>query len=150
MAFGLKYEDKWTVRAEYVTSQGHKISDYSVDENGQATVSGNTMLMPGMPWWVYRSLHVARFMENGMYTGMTRPPTLRNPSYGLAMNYYFYKNLKIQALYNFVDDRSYAGDQHYNQAEIQLLLAILIFRPENISFTISFLSLLRIQKIRTS
>lgn len=40
--------------------------------------------------------------------------------YGLAMNYYFYKNLKIQALYNFVDDRSYAGDQHYNQAEIQL------------------------------
>ena len=120
MAFGLKYEDKWTVRAEYVTSQGHKISDYSVDENGQATVSGNDhadarYAMVGVPvtsrckiygkWDVYRD---------------DKTSNTQKSLYGLAMNYYFYKNLKIQALYNFVDDRSYAGDQHYNQAEIQL------------------------------
>ena len=38
MAFGLKYESRWTVRGEYVTSQGHKISDYQVADDGTTTV----------------------------------------------------------------------------------------------------------------
>ena len=40
MAFGVKYESRWTVRGEYVTSQGHKISDYRVADDGTTSVSG--------------------------------------------------------------------------------------------------------------
>ena len=40
--------------------------------------------------------------------------------YSVAVNYYFYKNLKIQGLYGFVEDNSYSGDKHYNTAELQL------------------------------
>ena len=39
---------------------------------------------------------------------------------GKASTTWPYKNLKIQALYGFVEDKTYAGDQHYNTGEIQL------------------------------
>ena len=120
MAFGLKYESRWTVRGEYVTSQGHKISDYQVADDGTTTATGRdkadgwyaTVGAPVTPhckiygkWDVYRD---------------RKDHASQKSLYQVAVNYYFCKNLKLQGLYAFVEDNAYGGDQHYNTGEIQL------------------------------
>lgn len=120
MAFGVKYESAWTVRGEYVMSQGHKVSDYTVENNQITRIKGNDKadgwyVMTGIPvtpqckiygkWDVYR--------DNKTYED-------RKSLYAVAVNYYFYKNLKLQGQYGFVEDKAYAGDRHYHTGEIQL------------------------------
>ena len=120
MAFGLKYESRWTVRGEYITSQGHKVSDYHVADDGTTTVTGKDQAdgwyaTVGVPvtsrckiygkWDVYRD---------------QKDNASRKSLYTLSMNYNFYKNLKIQLLYAFTEDRTYSGDQHHNTGEVQL------------------------------
>lgn len=120
MAFGVKYESNWSVRGEYISHQGHKIADYSVTDDGHVSVKGKDKAdgwyaMVGVPvtpkckiygkWDVYRD---------------DKSNESKKSIYGLSANYYFYKNLKIQGIYGFVEDKSYAGDQHYNTGEIQL------------------------------
>lgn len=119
MAIGLKYESKWTVRGEYVTSQGHKISDYTVDENG-TTVSGNDhadgwYVMVGAP----ATSHCKIYGKWDVYRD-DKTSDSQKSIYAAVVNYYFHKNFKIQAEYQFVEDNSYSGDQHYNVGEIQL------------------------------
>lgn len=116
MAFGLKYEADWTIRAEYASSQGHKISDYKEDgtvvgsdkTDGWYTAIGasvNDKLKIYAKWDVYRE---AKKWSNAK--------TL----YCLSANYYFYKNLKLQANYSYVYDKSNSIDRHYNMFDLQL------------------------------
>ena len=120
LSYGIKYEDKWTVRAEYVQSQGHKIADYTISEQGDVTVKGKDKsdgwyAMLGVPVTdkckIYGKWDVYRDQKN---------KATQKSIYALAVNFYIYKIIKIQGLYSFVDDNSYAGDKHYNTAEIQL------------------------------
>lgn len=119
LAFGLKYESKWTVRGEYVTSQGHKISDYNINGN-EITVSGNDRadgwyVMVGAP----ATSHCKIYGKWDVYRD-DKTFNKQKSIYAAAVNYYFHKNFKLQAEYQFVNDKSYVGDQHYNVGEIQL------------------------------
>ena len=120
LSYGIKYESKWTVRAEYVHSQGHKISDYTVLDNGDVTVKGNDKAdgwyaMVGAPVTdkckIYGKWDVYRDQKN---------KASQKSIYGLAVNYYIHKNMKLQGLYGFVEDNTYSGDKYYNTAEVQL------------------------------
>ncbi len=120
MSFGLKYESHWTVRGEYITSQGHKISDYHVTDDGTATVEGSdkadgwyaTVGVPiGNQCKIYGKWDVYRDSKNS---------DTQKSIYNLAVNYYFFRNLKLQAQYGFVEDKNYVGDKHYNIGEVQL------------------------------
>ena len=73
MAFGVKYESRWTVRGEYVTSQGHKISDYRVADDGTTSVSGKDKADGWYATVGAPSPQDAKYMANGMYivTGRT-------------------------------------------------------------------------------
>lgn len=120
MALGLKYESKWTVRGEYVTSEGHKISDYTVNEDGTMTVTGRDKAdawyaTVGVPATnrckIYAKWDVYRDRKNN---------STKKSIYNLSVNYYFFKNLKIQGIYGFVDDNTSSGDQHYNTFDLQV------------------------------
>ncbi|WP_287132368.1 porin [Bacteroides sp.] len=118
MAFGLKYESAWTVRAEYATSEGHKITDYDSNgilKEGTSDKADAWYVMIGAPlspklkvyakWDVYRD---------------KKEWSSQKALYCLAANYYFYKNLKIQANYTYTNNRSTANDGHYNTFDLQL------------------------------
>lgn len=118
MAFGLKYESAWTVRAEYATSEGHKITDYGTDgilKEGTSDKADAWYMTVGAPlssklkvyakWDVYRD---------------KKEWSSQKALYCLAANYYFCKNLKLQANYTYTNDKSTAYDGHYNTFDLQL------------------------------
>lgn len=116
MAFGLKYDGNWKVRAEYATSQGHKLSEYKEDGSVAGTGKADAWyIAAGVPlnrkcqlwgkWDVYRD---------------QKEWDSQKQLYVLAANYYFYKNLKLQANYTYTRDKSTASDGHYNTFEMQL------------------------------
>lgn len=116
MSFGVKYEADWTVRAEYATSQGHKISDYNTDGSFSGSDKADAWYIAiGAPfnskckiyakWDVYRE---AKLWSNA------------KSLYCLSANYYFDKNLKLQANYNHTRDKSNMLDGRYNTFDIQL------------------------------
>ncbi|MDY3790640.1 porin [Bacteroides fluxus] len=118
MAFGVKYESAWTVRAEYATSEGHKITDYSSDgilKAGTSNKADAWYMTVGAPLSrkckVYAKWDVYRDSKNW---------SSQKSLYCLAANYYFYKNLKIQANYTYTNDKSTANDGHYNTFDLQL------------------------------
>lgn len=93
MAYGIKYEGDWTVRAEYATSQGGKI-----DNRFAATRADAWYVSVGAPlckklkayavWDVYRDEKTSD-TQNALYT--------------LALNYRLWKNLMIQGTYSYTD-----------------------------------------------
>lgn len=93
MAYGIKYEDDWTVRAEYATSQGGK-----TDNRFAATRADAWYVSVGAPlckklkayavWDVYRDEKTSD-TQNALYT--------------LALNYRLWKNLMIQGTYSYTD-----------------------------------------------
>lgn len=93
MAYGIKYEGDWTVRAEYATSQGGK-----TDNRFAATRSDAWYVSVGAPlckklkayavWDVYRDEKTSD-TQNALYT--------------LALNYRLWKNLMIQGTYSYTD-----------------------------------------------
>lgn len=116
MAYGLKYDGAWKVRAEYASSQGHKLSDYKEDGSVVGTGKADAWYVAvGAPlgkkcqlwgkWDVYRD---------------QKEWSSQKQLYVLAANYYFYKNLKLQANYTYTHDKSTAFDGHYNTFEMQL------------------------------
>ena len=118
MAVGLKYESKWTVRAEYATSKGYKISDYTEDGTLKATACDKAdawYMTIGAPlskklkvyakWDVYRD---------------TREWDSMKALYCLTANYYFHKNLKLQANYSYTRDKSTTKDGRYNTFDLQM------------------------------
>lgn len=117
VAVGLKYESDWSVRAEYATSKGHKISQYD-SESGTFAGSDKTdawYMTVGAPitkkckvyakWDVYRD---------------NREWSSAKSIYALSVNYYFYKNFKIQANYNYTYNRATTADRGYNNFDIQV------------------------------
>ena len=93
MAYGIKYEGDWTVRAEYATSQGGK-----TDNRFAATRADAWYVSAGAPlckklkayavWDVYRDEKTSD-TQNALYT--------------LALNYRLWKNLMIQGTYSYTD-----------------------------------------------
>lgn len=93
MAYGIKYEGDWTVRAEYATSQGGK-----TDNRFAATRADAWYVSVGSPlckklkayavWDVYRDEKTSD-TQNALYT--------------LALNYRLWKNLMIQGTYSYTD-----------------------------------------------
>ena len=113
---GLQYEGDWSVRAEYVASQGHKVSEYNA---GTGTWSGTGKsdawyALVGAPvadkvkvygrWDVYRDQKNAESMKT---------------NYSAALEYLVCKNLKLQANYTFTHDRM-ALDHNYSSADLQV------------------------------
>ena len=118
MAVGLKYESKWSVRAEYATSKGYKISDYTEDGTLKATACDKAdawYMTIGAPlskklkvyakWDVYRD---------------TREWDSMKALYCLTANYYFHKNFKLQANYSYTRDKSTTKDGRYNTFDLQM------------------------------
>ena len=104
------------MRAEYAQSKGHKIADYNAD--GSITGYDKTdawYIAIGAPlcdkckvyakWDVYRE---------GEAWGNAKA------LYCLSANYYFNKNLKLQANYNYTRDKMNALDGRYNNFDLQL------------------------------
>lgn len=93
MAYGIKYEGDWTVRAEYATSQGGK-----TDNRFAATRADAWYVSVGAPlckklkayavWDVYRDEKTSD-TQNALYT--------------LALNYRLWKDLMIQGTYSYTD-----------------------------------------------
>lgn len=118
MAVGLKYESAWSVRAEYGTSKGYKISDYDADG-----VLKSSACNKSDAWYVTVGAPVSKkckvYAKWDVYRD-TRDWDTKKSLYCLAANYYFYKNLKLQANYTYTCDQATAGDGHYNTFDLQL------------------------------
>lgn len=120
MSFGVRYEAKWSVRAEYATSQGHKISDYVTDEDGVTTVTGDDR---ADAWYVALGAPVtSKLKVYGKWDVYRDDKTwgTQKSIYGLSANYYFLPNLKLQVNYTHTFDKAASGDPHYNVGDVQL------------------------------
>lgn len=109
MAFGVKYESDWTVRAEYITSEGR---------NTKSLLSGDK----ADGWYAAVGVPVNdRFKIYGKWDVYRDEKTsdTQTSIYGLALNYWLDKNLMIQGSYNYTDasNASYAADGTRNIAE---------------------------------
>lgn len=121
MAYGIKYEGNWTVRAEYATSQGGK-----TDNRFAATRADAWYVSVGAPlckklkayavWDVYRDEKTSD-TQNALYT--------------LALNYRLWKNLMIQGTYSYTDGSQAAysdtgersvSKNNYHTAMLQLYI----------------------------
>lgn len=114
---GLKYEADWTVRAEYALSKGHKISDYDAETS---TFTGNDK---ADAWYVCVGAPVGKKCKVYAKWDVYRDDkqwSSQKSIYALAANYYFYKNLKLQANYNYVFNKNTTGDRRYNTFDLQL------------------------------
>lgn len=119
MAFGLRYESRWTVRAEYATSEGHKISDYTV-EDGVTTVSGSDR---ADAWYVALGAPVTSKCKIYGKWDVYRDDktwTSQKSIYAAAAQYTFLPNLMLQLNYNWTFDKTSTSDKHYNTVDAQL------------------------------
>ncbi|MBE6287816.1 MAG: porin [Mediterranea massiliensis] len=116
MSFGVKYESNWTVRAEYATSQGHRLSDYRED----GTVTGNGR---ADGWYATVGAPVTDklkiYAKWDAYREAKEWSNMKS-LYCLSANYYFTKNLKLQANYSYTYDKSTSADRRYNTLDLQL------------------------------
>lgn len=124
MAFGVKYESKWTVRAEYVSSVGHKISDYSYnDATKLQTLKATAAAGHSDGWYMAVGVPVNNKLKVygkwDVYRDQKNSDSQKN-LYVLAANYYFNKNLKLQGSYFFTYDKTNTKDRHYNTVDLQL------------------------------
>lgn len=112
---GLKYESKWTVRGEYMSSVGGKTTNAAAPDRSDgwyATV--------GVP--VIDNLKI--YGRYDCYRDSKEWSSLCT-NYGISANYTLGKNLIFQLNYAFTDDRSARhsaspSDSHYNTWDIQI------------------------------
>lgn len=121
MAFGLKYEDEWTVRTEYITSQGGKIFDTRYAEKADG-------------WYATVGIPFARkFKAYGIWDVYRDEKTsdTQNSNYAVALNYKLYKDLMLQATYYYTHASNATYTQHnereinkthYNTVQMQLYI----------------------------
>lgn len=96
---GLKYEKDWTIRAEYVSSEGHNTTS---TDGWYATVGAPVAkgLKVYAKWDVYRT---GKTMEGA------------TSQYDISANYYFCKNVKLQLNYYYTHKgKNLVGDRDYN------------------------------------
>jgi hypothetical protein len=111
MAYGFKYEGDWSFRGEYIASEG---KGPSLGDKADAWY-----LLAGAPvgdkvrvygkWDVYRK---------------EKTHDTQSTQWCLSGEYWFAKNLKLQANYSFNDlEKNYtSGDHHYNTFDVQLYI----------------------------
>ena len=114
---GLKYESAWTVRAEYGLSKGYKLSDYDADTK---TFSGTDK---SDAWYIAVGAPLNKQCKVYAKWDVYRDNKEWNSAksiYALSANYYFTKNLKLQANYNYTYNRAATADKSYNTIDLQL------------------------------
>ena len=112
---GLKYEDKWTLRSEYMYSYGGVVTDKTRPFHSDAWyVTLGAPIFKNFKvygrWDCYRDAHTWASLKT---------------DYGLSANYTLGKNLIFQLNYTFTDDRSARNaakplDSHYNMLDVQV------------------------------
>lgn len=101
MAFGVKYESDWTVRAEYITSEGRKSNQLFATDGADGWYA--TIGVPfGKQFKVYGKWDVYRDEKSS---------DTQTSIYGISLNYWLAKDLLIQGGYSFVNARS----AHYDE-----------------------------------
>ncbi len=113
---GLKYEDDWTVRGEYMSSVGGVVTDATASDRSDAWYA-----TVGVP--VVKGLKI--YGRYDCYRNDKRTWKSLCTNYGLSGNYTLGKNLIFQLNYTFTDDRSarHAAapkDSHYNTFDVQV------------------------------
>ena len=116
LAYGLKYDGVVNVRAEYARSHGRKIG---TDANGlPAAVGANR----ADAWYAIVGVPVGEHWKfwgkYDVYRDNKEWDTTKSV-YNLTVDYYFYKNLKIQGNYYYTHDRT-AIDPDYNTFDLQV------------------------------
>jgi hypothetical protein len=111
MAYGIKYEGDWSFRGEYIASEGKG--------PGLGNKADAWYLLAGAPigekvrlygkWDVYRK---------------EKTHDTQSTQWCLSGEYWFAKNLKVQANYTYNDlEKNYnTGDHHYNTFDVQLYI----------------------------
>lgn len=112
---GLKYESRWTVRGEYMSSVGGVANDATAPDRADAWYA--TLGIPVME-------NMKIYTRYDCYRHAKTWNSLRT-DYGISGNYYLGKNLIFQLNYTFTDDRSARNamsptDSHYNTFDLQL------------------------------
>lgn len=108
-AASAEYVADWMVRGEYVWSKGRKVINANSANYADAWyIQAGSPKMKGFKvlgrWDCYR--------DNKQWNSLKQ-------IYELSLNYYFNKNLYIQALYDFTHDKT-AADRNYNTFGLQL------------------------------
>lgn len=120
-SFGINYNNDWTVRSELAFSEGHRISDYTLNTTtGTYTVSGTD----GTDAW-YVEVGTPTFSDSRVFArwdvyreGKTWDAA--KTIYELSAQHYFDKNLMLQANYGFNADKSSALGRYYHTIDLQL------------------------------
>lgn len=116
---GVDYERDWIFRAEYIASEGHKISDYDITAK-QLRVGHGTDKADG--WYAAVGVPVTRqckvYGKWDVYRDQKTHDS-QKAQYCLSGEYYLMKNLKFQLNYYYTDDRSATIGQHYNTIDLQ-------------------------------
>lgn len=110
---GVKYENDWSVRGEYMSSVGGVTTDVTQPRRSDA-------------WYATLGAPVMKNLKiYGRYDCYRAAKTWNSlkTDYGLAANYYLGKNLIFQLNYTFTDDRSRQNtvkDRFYNTLDFQV------------------------------
>lgn len=112
---GLKYESRWTVRGEYMSSVGGVANDATAPDRADAWYA--TLGIP-----VMKNFKI--YTRYDCYRHAKTWNSLRT-DYEISGNYYLGKNLIFQLNYTFTDDRAARNatnptDSHYNTFDLQL------------------------------
>ena len=112
---GMKYEDKWTVRGEYMSSVGGVTTDATRSDRSDAWYA--TVGVPVAP-------KVKVYARYDCYRDTKQWSSLV-ANYGLSGNYFLSKNLIFQLNYTFTDDRTARRaatptDSRYNTVDVQV------------------------------
>lgn len=112
---GLKYEDKWTVRGEYMSSVGGVVTNASAPNRSDAWYA--TLGVP-----VIKNLKI--YGRYDCYRDSKKWDSLKT-NYGLSANYTLGKSLFFQLNYTYTDDRSVRNavsqsDSRYNTFDVQV------------------------------
>lgn len=119
LAFGAKYDGPILIRTEYARSHGRKIVSTS---NGSAIAGADRADAWYLTCGVPVNNHLRLWGKYDVYRDTKEWDSAKN-LYGFTAEYYFYKNLKIQANYTYTYDRlarSQGKDGIYNTLDLQL------------------------------
>lgn len=109
-AVSAKYDaSDWTFRAEYAHSVGYRIADFSLDDNGEAYVSGGTGRSDA--WYATVGVPCASWLKTYVKYDVYRELATWSSAksiYSIAPNLRLHKNLMLQPQFNYVHDRNLA------------------------------------------
>lgn len=111
MAYGIKYEGDYSFRAEYISSQGYGPTTIGDKADGWYVAAGAPL---GEKVRVYGKWDVYRAEKSR---------ESQSTIWGLSGEYWFAKNLKLQANYTFTEkEKGLTGDRFYNGLDVELYI----------------------------